>query len=114
MMYGLFITLFVMLCFLLMLMIIIQKSKGSLGLGNVGGGMQMLFGGSGGQTLFQKVTWILGALFMASSLGLALYKSKLPAKYLDLSSSRVLDFKKPASQASEASPKPTNEPTQQA
>jgi preprotein translocase subunit SecG len=36
----------------------------------------MLFGGSGGQDVFQKITWFLGALFMALSLLLALAKSQ--------------------------------------
>lgn len=78
MIYGLLITLFVLLCFLLMALILIQKSKGSLGLGNIGGSMQMLFGGSGGQDILQKATWLLGAVFMLSCLGLSIYKSKAP------------------------------------
>lgn len=46
-----------------------------MGLGAFGGGTQMLFGGSGGQDLFQKVTWGLGAVFLFGSLLLALMKS---------------------------------------
>lgn len=46
-----------------------------MGIGSIGGGNQMLFGGSGGQDVFQKATWILGSLFMAGSLVLALMKS---------------------------------------
>lgn len=45
-----------------------------MGLGGMGGGTQLLFGGSGGQDLFQKTTWALGALFMAGSLLLAMVK----------------------------------------
>jgi preprotein translocase subunit SecG len=37
---------------------------------------QMLFGGSGGQDLFQKATWVLVGIFLAGSLGLAIYKNK--------------------------------------
>ncbi len=67
---------------MLMGIILIQKSKGSLGIGSIGSGMQMLFGGSGGQDLLQKLTWALGAIFMASCLGLSIYKSRVPsAKY---------------------------------
>lgn len=55
----------------------VQKGKSSLGLGSLGGGSQMLFGASGGQDLFQKVTWALCALLMIGSLGLALMKSSL-------------------------------------
>ena len=59
MLYGLLFTLFVILCFLLILVILVQKSRSSMGLGGLGGAAQMLFGGSGGQDLFQKVTWIM-------------------------------------------------------
>ncbi len=47
-----------------------------MGLGGLGGQAQMLFGGSGGQDLFQKITWGLAVVFMASSMGLALLKTK--------------------------------------
>jgi preprotein translocase subunit SecG len=73
--YYVLVTLFVILCFLLATLILVQKGKGSLGLGYLGGSTQMLFGGSGGQDLFQKITWGLGALFMAGSLALALMKT---------------------------------------
>lgn len=72
MLYGLLVALFVFICFLLVLLILIQKGKSSIGLGNLGGSSQMLFGGSGGQDLFQKITWVLGTLFMAGSLLLAM------------------------------------------
>lgn len=75
MLYGFLIALFVILCVVLILIILIQKSKGSIGIGNLGGSSQMIFGGSGGQDFFQKTTWALGALFMGGSLALALMKS---------------------------------------
>ena len=81
MLYGLLVSLFVFVCFLLILIILIQQGKGNMGLGNMGGGAQMLFGGSGGQDLFQKLTWGLGTFFMAGSLVLALMKSQSPARY---------------------------------
>lgn len=73
--YYLLVTLFVILCFFLAMIILLQKGKGSLGLGYLGGSTQMLFGGSGGQDLFQKITWIMGGLFMVGSLVLAIMKS---------------------------------------
>jgi preprotein translocase subunit SecG len=75
MLYGLFLSFYFIICILLILTVLIQKSKGSMGLGSIGGGAQTLFGGSGGQDVFQKITWILGGLFMAGSLLLALMKS---------------------------------------
>lgn len=46
-----------------------------MGLGAFGGSSQMLFGGSGGQDLFQKATWVMIAIFMLGSLTLTLMKS---------------------------------------
>ena len=67
--------LFVILCFCLATIILLQQGKGDMGLGSMAGG-QMLFGGSGGQTFFERATWIMGAIFVFGSLGLAILKSK--------------------------------------
>jgi|SRR5579863_3715677 len=75
MLYGLLVTVYTFICLLLVLLILVQKGKSSMGLGGLGAGTQMLFGGSGGQDLFQKTTWVLGSLFMTGSLLLALMKS---------------------------------------
>lgn len=75
MLYGLLLTFYIITCILLILIILIQKSKSSVGFG-LGTGSQMLFGGSGGQDLFQKITWVLGVSFMAMSLLLSLMKSE--------------------------------------
>ena len=70
MLYYLLIVPFILMCFLLIFIIFLQKGKGSMGLGSIGGGTQMLFGGSGGQDLFQKATWVMVGLFLFGSLGL--------------------------------------------
>ncbi|MBT3455919.1 preprotein translocase subunit SecG [bacterium] len=75
MLHGLLTTLFIVLSILLILLILVQKGKGGMGLGSMGGGTQMLFGGSGGQDLFQKITWVLGGIFLFGSLTLALMKT---------------------------------------
>ena len=75
MLYGLLLAVYFINCFLLILVVLIQKSKSSMGIGSIGGGNQMIFGGSGGQDVFQKATWALGGIFMAGSLILALMKS---------------------------------------
>ena len=75
MLFGFLVTLFVINCFILIFLVLIQKGKSSMGLGNLGGGTQLLFGGSGGQDLFQKITWVLGAIYMFGSLGLAIMKT---------------------------------------
>lgn len=75
MLYGLLLTLFIIMCPLLILFVLIQKGKGGMGIGSMGGGSQMLFGGSGGQDFFQKATWTMGAIFMAGSLLLSIWNS---------------------------------------
>ena len=75
MLYGLVISFFVLLCLFIIFLVLIQKGKGNAGIGNLGGGTQQLFGGSGGADVLEKATWIAGALFMTLSLGLALYKT---------------------------------------
>ena len=81
MLYGLLVTLYILVSIFLVLIIMIQKGKGSMGLGGIGGGTQMLFGGSGGQDIFQKITWVLGAIFIGGSLILSLMKSRESKKF---------------------------------
>ena len=76
MLFGFLVVLFTFSCILMIMMILIQQGKGNMGLGSMGGGTQMLFGGSGGQDIFQKITWVLGAIFMIGSLVLALMKTQ--------------------------------------
>ena len=73
-------VLFVILCFFLGISILMQQGKGDMGLGGLGGGGQMLFGGSGGQDFFEKLTWIMGALFIFGALGLTVLKTKQISK----------------------------------
>ncbi len=73
---------FVLLSLFLSLFILLQQGKGDMGIGPLGGASQTLFGGSGGQEFFVKVTWVLGALFMAGALGISIlhtsgYQSRL-------------------------------------
>jgi|DEB19_MinimDraft_3_1074340.scaffolds.fasta_scaffold65333_2 protein translocase SecG subunit len=67
---------FALLCILLILMILIQKGKSSLGIGSISGNNQMLFGGGGGQNLFQKITWVLGLVLIFGSVSLSTLKYK--------------------------------------
>lgn len=68
--------LFILLCLFLSLFILMQQGKGDMGLGSLGGGAQLLFGGSGGQSFFEKATWIMGFIFIFGALGISILKSK--------------------------------------
>lgn len=74
--YTILIVFFVILALLLATIILIQPGKGDMGLGVLGSGSQMLFGGSGGRSFFEKITWVMGALFIFGALGLSMIKSK--------------------------------------
>lgn len=67
-------VIFVIFSLFLALFILIQPGKGDMGLGGMSN--QMLFGGSGGQSFFQKTTWALCAVFIFGALGLAILKSR--------------------------------------
>lgn len=116
MLVGLLTTLLVIDGLLLVLFILIQKGKGDMGLGAFGGGAQTLFGGSGGQDIFQKITWVLGGLFMAGSLGLSIMKSKgtVFSNVVSNASTRNLPISRPVEQGQQSSPvqqqAPINQP----
>lgn len=76
MLFGFLLTLYTLNCLILVLVILIQQGKGGLGIGSIGGSSQMLFGGSGGQDLFQKATWVLGTVYMLGSLLLAVMRTQ--------------------------------------
>lgn len=107
MLYGLLVTFFIILCMFMVLIILIQKGKG-MGIIELGTSSQMLFGGSGGQDLFQKITWVCGGLFMVGSLILALMKSG------SLQQSRYLNTPKSASTYIPVNPTPATAPEQPA
>ena len=76
MLVGFLTFLFVLVALFLGLFVLIQQGKGDMGMGSLGGSTQMLFGGSGGQTFFEKTTWALGTIFMLGALGLSVLKSR--------------------------------------
>jgi protein translocase SecG subunit len=69
-------VLYGMMCCMIVFLVLLQKGKGNMGLGSMGGGNQMLFGSSGGQDIFQKITWILCGLLLVGSLALSVFKGK--------------------------------------
>jgi protein translocase SecG subunit len=92
MLFGFLTSLWIFLSLILGLLILVQKGKSSMGLGNLGGGAQTLFGGSGGQDLFQKATWVLGTVYIAGSLLLSIMKVQ------QFQTSRYIKPKAPVSQ----------------
>lgn len=70
-------TLLIILAIFLIIAVLIQPGKGDMGLGSLAGkGSQMLFGGSGGRDMFEKITWTMGIIFIFACLGLTILKTK--------------------------------------
>jgi protein translocase SecG subunit len=92
MLYGFLLTLYLINCFLLVVIILMQKGKSSLGFGGLGGGAQMIFGGGGGQDLFQKITWVLGSIFIIGAMFLSLMKSSEHKKFKYLAPNRMIQM----------------------
>ena len=90
MLYEFLLTLYLINCFFLVLIILMQKGKSGLGMGGLGGGAQMIFGGGGGQDLFQKITWGLGAIFITGAMFLSLMKSSEYKKFRYLAPNRTI------------------------
>ena len=72
-MYGLLLTLFVIISILLIILVLIQRGRGSDVGAAFGGGMgQSIFGAGGVDTIFTKATYWLGAIFLALAILLTL------------------------------------------
>ena len=92
-MFNILIFLFTFLAILLVSVILLQPGKGDMGLSGLAREGQMLFGGSGGQNFFEKVTWAMGLTFMMGALALTLLGTR------EASSSRVVGYKAPIQQS---------------
>jgi preprotein translocase subunit SecG len=71
-MYGLILSVHVLICFAMVLVILLQSGKGGGLAGAFGGGGTTIFGGRGATTVLTRATMILGTLFFVTSLSLAL------------------------------------------
>jgi preprotein translocase subunit SecG len=76
-MFKILLGLHVVICILLILVVLLQRSKGA-GLSGVfgGGGSQSVFGGRGAAPFLAKATSVMAILFMTSSLSLALLSAR--------------------------------------
>jgi preprotein translocase subunit SecG len=76
-MYGLLLTLFILVCVFQMIAILLQSSKGGglAGAFGGGGGMGAVFGGRGAATFLSKLTSVLAALFMLLALLLGILET---------------------------------------
>ncbi|NDG85763.1 MAG: preprotein translocase subunit SecG [Proteobacteria bacterium] len=67
----------------LVIAVLLQSGKGAEISATFGGSSQTVFGSSGGQNFFQKLTYTLAAIFMVTSFSLHILPSKLKKSVLD-------------------------------
>lgn len=84
MLYYIVATLFVLTCFVLMLVVLIQQGKGGDLASAFGGGgsSQAAFGARTGATLLTKVTWVCAALFVVGALALSVIRQRGPSSVI--------------------------------
>jgi len=61
----------IVLCFVIVLVVLVQQGKGAEISASFGGSSQTVFGSSGGATFFTRFTWAIAIIFTATSLFLA-------------------------------------------
>ena len=69
------IGLHIVLCFFLILVVLLQPGKGADFGAAMGGASQEAFGATGSVTILTKITGVVAAMFMMTSLGLAWYSN---------------------------------------
>ena len=100
-MFSIILGLHVVICVLLILVVLMQRSKGA-GLSGVfgGGGSQSVFGGRGAAPFLAKATSVMAILFMTTSLSLALLsaRGKTPKSAIEKEMERGIPGSLPATE----------------
>jgi preprotein translocase subunit SecG len=76
--YYLLTAFYVLTCFVLLLVILLQQGKGDMAAAFGGGSSQSAFGARSGATVLSKATAILAALFMVGAMALAIIGQRGP------------------------------------
>jgi preprotein translocase subunit SecG len=104
-MYLFVLALHIVLCFVLMLVIILQPGKGGDGAGGLGGGAAAaIFGPQGPTNLLQRITSACAMMFMVTSITLAWYSSRTVLNNSDVDQAIKLQEQKRKDKEKEATP----------
>src|SRR5438128_4724839 len=80
--YYLISALYVLVCFVLLLVILLQQGKGDMAAAFGGGSSQSAFGARAGATVLSKATAVLAVLFMLGALALAILGVRGPGSLM--------------------------------
>lgn len=88
-MHALVVALYVLVCLLILLVVLIQGGENVDITAAFGGVSQAAFGPRGTVSTLEKITWVLGGIFLALAIALTVWTSKAqPSSVLQHSSSR--------------------------
>jgi preprotein translocase subunit SecG len=100
MLYYVSTVLYIIACFLLLSVVLLQQGKGDMASAFGGGGGTTSFGARSGATVLTRATTILGLLFMLGAIGLGIYGQRGPGSLMS-------GVKTPAPVQQPAAPAPT-------
>lgn len=84
-------------CVFIVLVVLMQSGKGAEISAQLGGSSQTVFGSSGGANFFTKVTYVLAAIFMTTSISLTVMGSKSKKSVFDGAAIPAAETTAPAS-----------------
>ena len=106
--YYLLTAFYVLTCFVLLLVILLQQGKGDMAAAFGGGSSQSAFGARAGATVLSKATAVLAALFMIAAMALAIMGQRGPGSVV--SGTAAPPVPKPAPTAPAKPPTPPQQP----
>ena len=104
-------TLYVLVCFLLLVVVLLQQGKGGdIAAAFGGSGSQAAFGARAGATVLTRATTVLGTLFMVGAMVLAIIGQRGPGSLLSGIDAPAAPAAVPAEPAPDGDPGPAAEP----
>ena len=104
-------TLYVLVCFLLLVVVLLQQGKGGdIAAAFGGSGSQAAFGARAGATVLTRATTVLGTLFMVGAMVLAIIGQRGPGSLLSGIEAPAAPAAAPAEPAPAGGPDPAAEP----
>jgi protein translocase SecG subunit len=94
MLYEIFVTLFCFFCLLLIIIVVMQKNHGGFWSGPASNDSTIIFGGSGGTDVLQKITWFFGVILILGAFSLSIYKARRAQQSKFTSENKVVIDKK--------------------
>lgn len=108
-MQTLILTLYIIVCILLVILVLLQSGKEGMGV-IFGGGSSSVFGSSGAGGILAKLTAFMAVVFVITAISYTYVTSSRPSSESTILDVRIEEPVKPASEAAPQTPKPADMP----